>query len=182
MLHYHVTSKTKASTAVSWKIDIQSLIQSVSPPVLTNVQRKLMKPTTNFIKKMKQSHCLSLMTGTQTPWMSWYIPPTHSTVPSLHNTHRLKSCVSCSNFNAPSWNICKTSTENQGLGISQEVKEQFIELSIVITSELWRTLRVRGSEPIAFPPQTLHWWNHEPAESQQFLKVRYIQSCSALAW
>lgn len=78
----------------------------------------------------------------------WYILLTGFTAsgPGLHNTHKLKCCVSCPNFNTLKWNICKTNTEDKGLWIGQEVKAQFIELSVKITSGLWWPLRGRGSE------------------------------------
>lgn len=78
----------------------------------------------------------------------WYILFAGFTAlgPGLHNTLKLKSRVSHPNFNTLTWNICKTNTENEGLWIGQEVKAQFIELSVEITSGLWWPLRGRGSE------------------------------------
>lgn len=80
------------------------------------------------------------------PSKGWYILPTGFTAPELCLFNTGCKAVPRSNFNALNWNICTTNTENKGLWIGQEVKAQFTELSVEITSELWWPLRGRGSE------------------------------------
>ena len=97
---------------------------------------------------MEQCRCLGLMTSTQNPQRV-------GTFCLLGSQHLGQVFIILTGWKAVShvlilthWpeTFAKQILKNKGLWIGQEVKAQFVELSVEITSELWWSLRGRGSE------------------------------------